>query len=103
MNKKRFLIITSSDAKYGNFLINHWLNSLKKCINKKEVQIVVLDYGLTKQQIKSLTNQQVKVITCKRDGHVVNIRFRDMLNFLMKNKFQQILSCDSGDIIFLET
>ena len=98
--KKKFVIIGSSDSKYGDFLINHWLKSLKDNLNTKIIEIVILDYGLTEKQKKELTLQNVKVIACKRDGHILNIRYRDMLSFLNKNKYEQVMACDSGDIIF---
>src|SRR3989338_6029941 len=98
--KKKFVIIGSSDSKYGDFLINHWLKSLKDNLNTKIIEIVILDYGLTEKQKKELILQNVKVIACKRDGHILNIRYSDMLSFLNKNKYEQVMACDSGDIIF---
>jgi hypothetical protein len=97
---KPFLIITSSDLKYGDFLFSHWLKSLKDNIDSKKVDIVVLDYGLSVSQKNNLQSENVKVVKCVRDGHVVNIRYRDMLSFLKSKKYKQVLSCDSGDIIF---
>jgi len=97
---KKFAIITACDSKYGNFLVNHWLKSLLMNIDRNLVDIVVLDYGLTNEQKERLLSKEVIVIKCNRDGHVVNIRFRDLRKFLEKNKYEQIISCDSGDIIF---
>jgi len=96
---KKYAIVTSSDAKYGDFLINHWLKSLLLNIDRKAMDIIVLDYGLTDDQKKKIT-PYCKIIRCKKDGHVVNIRFRDMLQFFKGNKYAQIMSIDGGDIIF---
>ncbi|PKP60944.1 MAG: glycosyl transferase family 8 [Candidatus Altiarchaeales archaeon HGW-Altiarchaeales-1] len=97
----KFVIITSSDSNCGDFLINHWLKSLKENVNLNLVDVVVLNYGLTKAQTDILLSEDVIVVDCVRDGHIVNLRYRDMLNFLKKNpQYEQILACDGGDIIF---
>jgi len=98
--KKKFVIMTACNARYGEFLINHWLKSLIENVNLEFIEVVILDYGLTEKQRKILKSKKVKLVKCKHDGHVVNIRFRDMLNFLNKHRYQQIISCDGGDIIF---
>jgi len=41
------LFITCSDEKCANFIINHWLKSLKANVNLSNIDIVVIDYGLT--------------------------------------------------------
>ena len=97
---KKFVIITACNYKYGDFLIEHWLKSLLDNIDTRLVDIIVLDYGLTEVQRKELKLKKVKVVLCKLDGHIVNIRFSDMRKFLEKNKYEQIISCDGGDIIF---
>jgi len=94
------IIITSTDATYGDFLINHWLKSLKENVNLTNIDILVLDYGLTNIQIKKLNKEPVILKKCVRNGHVVTIRFRDIYNFLKNNKYDQVLSIDSGDVIF---
>jgi hypothetical protein len=97
--KKKFLIITAADSNCGDFVIKHWLKSLMDTTNLSQIDIAILDYGLTKEQ-KSILSKNAKVINCVRDGHVVNIRYRDVLNFLRKNEYAQVLACDGGDIIF---
>jgi len=96
---KKFAVITSSDAKYGDFLANHWLSSLRDNIDTNLVEIIVLDYGLNGEQIKKIRGK-AEVVKCKRDGQVVNIRYRDMLHVVKKDKYKQILFCDGGDVIF---
>jgi len=97
---KRNVIMTSSDSKFGDFLIDHFLKSIEKNVTLLDTDIVIFDYGLTTGQKERLKGKNVKVVKCNRDGHVVIIRFRDMLNFLKRHKYKQILSCDGGDIIF---
>jgi len=96
----KYAIITATDKKYGDFLIDHWLNSLIDNINRNKVDIIVMDYGLDEEQKKKLLEKKVKVIACKKDGHVVNIRYRDIHKFLKNNYYEQIMNCDGGDIIF---
>lgn len=93
-------IITMSDAKYGCFLINHWLASLHHNVNLKNTDIIVLDYGLTDIQVEMLVKKGVIVRKCIRDGHVNIIRFRDIPRTISKKSYGQIMMCDGGDIIF---
>ncbi len=97
---KRFAVITASDYNNGDFLINHWLKSLLKNIDTNIVEVIILDYGLSEYHKKIILSNGAKVIKCVRDGHVVNIRYRDMLRIIKKRRYKQILTCDSGDIIF---
>ncbi len=98
MNKH--VIITASDAKYGDFLINHWLKSLKSNVKLNWIDVVVLDYGLKENQVEELKLEKVIVLKCQRDGHIAVIRFRDMARFLKGKDYDQVLAIDSADIIF---
>jgi lipopolysaccharide biosynthesis glycosyltransferase len=93
-------IITMCDAKYGDFLVNHWLPSLQKNVNLKNTDVVVIDYGLTKEQADNLERHDVILKKFKRDGHVTIIRFRDIPKILSGSSYGQIMICDGGDIIF---
>ncbi|MBI4209933.1 MAG: glycosyl transferase family 8 [Candidatus Diapherotrites archaeon] len=94
------LIITCSDAKFGDFTIMHWLQSLKANADLSRTEIVILDYGLSAAQLERLSREPVRVVPCVRDGHVISIRLRDMAAFLRKNRYGQVLAVDGGDIIF---
>lgn len=96
---KKFAIVTSSDEKYGDFLVNHWLNSLINNIDLDYVDIIILDYGLNSKQ-KEIAKKNAILVSCKKNGNVTVIRFYDMLNYFKNKKYEQILSCDGGDIIF---
>ncbi len=93
-------IFTSSDAKYGDFLIHAWLKSLKANADLSNAEVIVLDYGFSGEQRKKLEKQNVTVLQCERNGHVVSLRFRDMADYLKNHSFDQVLSTDGGDIIF---
>lgn len=100
ITNKKYLIVTASDAKFGDFLIDHWLKSLLLHIDNKLIDITILDYGLTDEQKAHLTEKNVKTMHCKRDGHVVNIRYRDLLTILQDSSYEQVMICDGGDMIF---
>lgn len=98
---KKHLIITSSDKKYADFLLHHWLISLETNVNLKDIDVVILDYGLTEDQKQILQSHKITVISCQKNGHITTIRFIDAGKFLQKTDYEQVLSIDSGDTIFL--
>ena len=96
----RHAIVTCCDARFGDFLLGHWLVSLRANVDLSGVDVVVLDYGLTGAQRRALTGQDALVFACKRDGVVSNVRYRDICRLLDERDYDQILSVDGGDIIF---
>ena len=97
---KENVIITASDKKYGDFLIEHWYKSLKENCNLSNIYIFVIDYGLSVAQKYYLKHNDISVFEGKRNGHVVIIRFREINTILSAYNYNQVLLCDSGDIIF---
>ncbi len=97
---KKFAIITSTNSRCGDFLIKHWLKSIIENIDIKKIDIIILDYGLNEEQKKNIIDKDVKIINCKKEGHIVNVRYKNMLDYLKNHPYDQILSCDGGDIIF---
>ncbi|MFQ3546757.1 MAG: hypothetical protein SNJ56_00300 [Termitinemataceae bacterium] len=98
---KSNIIVTASDKKYGDFLIEHWLRSLRENANSSQFDIAVLDYGLSVAQRYYLESHGVIVRLCIRDGHVTSIRYRDLASLLQEHpNYEQVLLCDSGDIVF---
>jgi len=97
---KHHMICSCSDERFADFLINHWLKSLKDNVNLTNIDIVIFDYGLNQVQKDTLKKEGAIVYSCKKDGKVVNIRFRDLARFLSKSDYDQVLSTDGGDIIF---
>lgn len=98
---KSNLVVTASDKKYGDFLIEHWYASLRDTSDQNQFDVAVLDYGLSVAQRFYLQSNEVIVRSCVRDGHVTSTRYRDLL-FLMQEhpEYEQVMLCDSGDIIF---
>lgn len=94
------VIFVACDERYGGFLIENWLSSLQDNADLTNIELIVLDYGLSKKQISKLKQRNVLVHKCKRDGHVNVIRFRDIAKILRKKKYDQVLSTDGGDLIF---
>lgn len=95
------MILTASDRRYGDFLIEHWLRSLRENTKLLGVDIVVLDYGLSLAQRFYLEKNGVRVYPGVRDGHVTVIRYRELRDFLLEHpQYEQVLLCDSGDLIF---
>ncbi|HLD43561.1 MAG TPA: glycosyl transferase family 8 [Candidatus Nanoarchaeia archaeon] len=94
------VIFTSSDEKYGDFLVTHWLRSLKDNVDLTNTDVIVLDYGLTEIQVSELKRNNVIVHKAKKDGAIVNIRWREMAIILKRKEYDQVLSVDGGDIIF---
>jgi len=97
---KPYCIITASDARYGDFLIDHWYASLTDNSDLSLIDVVVLDYGLGTAQKYYLESHGIVVQQCNKNGHVVIIRFRDMAEFLSQNTYEQVIFSDGGDIIF---
>jgi hypothetical protein len=94
------VIVTCSDSRYGDFLVRHWGRSLKTNVDLRDIDVVVLDYGLTSAQRKGVEALGFQIRSGKRDGHVVNVRFRDTREWLKKSSYDQVLMIDGGDIIF---
>lgn len=96
------VIITCSNEKYGDFLINHWLKSLKENVNLENIDIVIIDYGLNKLQKTLLLKEKVILFGGTKKYHIVNKRFFDSAKYLKNKSYDQILFIDGGDTIFQE-
>lgn len=97
---KKHVIITSCNERYGDFLESQWLISLEEEINLKEIEVVIFDYGLSEKQLAKLRSHKVQIIFKPRANQVVNLRFIDIAHYLKKQRFDQVLVVDGGDIIF---
>ncbi|MFN4224624.1 MAG: hypothetical protein ACK4E1_07490, partial [Fervidobacterium nodosum] len=112
MGGKKYLIATACNQKYEDFLINHWLNSLKENVKLDEIDILIIDYGLTEKTVQELKKNNVNVkqaesisqeekIFSFAHGSINNLRFLELKKYLEENnKYEQVILCDSGDIIF---
>lgn len=97
---KKHIIMTASDKKYGDFVIEEWYASLVNNVNLEKIDVGVLDYGLSLAQRFYLKHNGVILIPAQKDAHVTIARFRDSAHFLKNTNYDQVLSTDGGDIIF---
>jgi hypothetical protein len=100
MVSKKHALITACDAKCADFLRDHWLPSLRDNVRLDDIDVIVLDYGLTPEQQRGIDAQGVIRCCRPRDGFVNNLRFRDVAALLEEASYDQVLLIDSGDIIF---
>ncbi len=97
---KKNVIFAASNDKCGDFLLNHWLGSLKDNVDLKNMDIVILDYGLTKNQREGLIKEGAIIYTGSKTGLIHNMRFKDMADFLKNKNYDQVITTDGGDVIF---
>ena len=100
LQMKRYVIITSSDYTYGDFLVHQWLRSLEINVDLSIIDVVVIDYGLKPEYVAVLQKHNVNVIKGSGNGHVTTLRFIDAGLFLKHTTYDQILFIDGGDLIF---
>jgi hypothetical protein len=98
MQTKPHTIITASDASCGDFLVTHWLASLRENVVLDLVDVVVLDFGLTAGQRAALDG--VRVVPVRGEGSVNVSRRAETARFLEKHDYDQVLAVDGGDLIF---
>lgn len=96
----RNLIITASDSRCGDFLVDHWHRSLLENVRLDGIDVAVLDYGLTAGQRRRVLDAGMEVRSCVPDGHITNIRYRDTASLLRDRAYHQVLMVDGGDLIF---
>lgn len=96
----RHVIVTASDDRCGDFLQKHWHKSLVENVDLTSVDVVVLDYGLRREVATALSGAGVIVHPCVKDGHVTNLRYRDMARLLRQSSYDQVLAVDGGDLVF---
>ena len=102
LTMKRYLIATACNKKYEEFLLNHWFRSLKDNVDLSEIDVLIMDYGLSEDIVQKLSEQGAIVRKANRvDGHINNTRFLELVDFLKENPaYEQVILCDSGDMIF---
>jgi len=97
----KHLISTYCNRFKGDFLINHWLLSLKKHVNLDNTDILIIDFGLTDKQRQVLLSQGIMLMPADPYGRMSNIQYQYLSGFLQKNPhYDQVLYSDCGDIIF---
>lgn len=96
----RHAIFTCSDANCGDFLTEHWAPSLFANVNTADIDVIVIDYGLTAAHRRRLANRGIILHRGVRNGHPAAVRFRDMARILREREYGQVMTCDGGDLIF---
>lgn len=94
------LIVTACNDKYEDFLYNDWYMSLKDNVNLENIDILVIDFGLSDSIVENLKKENILIKKASIEGNIVNVRFFELYDFLKNNNYNNVLSCDSGDIIF---
>ena len=95
---QRNAILCASDANCEDFLVDHWLASLLANVVLENIDIVVIDYGLSNKRRAQLDSLGVRRFIAIKDRHPCVARFRDMATALAG--YDQVLCVDAGDIIF---
>jgi hypothetical protein len=96
--RKPHAILTASDARCGDFLRDHWLRSLRENVDLENVDVVVLDFGLTPAQRAELSG--VVIVPASSELRVSIARFREIARFLERHDYDQVLAIDAGDVLF---
>lgn len=97
---QKHAIFTASDANCVDFLIHHWLKSLRDNVDLYSIDVIVLDYGFSERQRSEIESAAAVCRQCQKGGLVNNIRFRDMAAVLRDGDYDQAVMIDAGDVIF---
>ncbi len=98
MQTRPHAILTASDANCGDFLARHWLRSLRENVDTREIDVVVLDFGLEPRQRARL--EGAEVVPVERARRVNVARRRAIARFLESRDYDQVLVVDAGDLVF---
>lgn len=93
-------LFTNSDTKCEDFLVEHWLRSLKDNVDLSNIDVICLDYGISDHRRRQLEEEGVIVRPCVRDAWIGNLYLRDMAATLEENEYDQAVIIDGGDVIF---
>jgi hypothetical protein len=91
-------IITACDARYGDFLARHWLRSIRENVDLREIDVIVLDFGLEPKQRAEL--EGAVLVPARREGRINVARRLETARLLRERDYDQVLTVDGGDVIF---
>ena len=95
------LIYTYCNEGKGDFLIEHWLKSLRLNVCLSKIDVMVIDFGLSPAQRAALLENGVIVWPGTRDGRMSNIQYRHLADFLRVHPhYDQVAYSDCGDLVF---
>jgi hypothetical protein len=95
---KAHAIVTACDARFGDFLARHWLRSIVENVDLRDIDVVVLDFGLEPRQRAELTS--AVVVPARREGRINVARRLETARLLRERDYDQVLTVDGGDVIF---
>lgn len=98
----KILISTYCNRYKGDFLIHHWLKSLQLHVNLTGIDIMVIDFGLTDEQVQLLKDRGVIVNKQEPEkGRMSNFQYKFLGQYLKAHpEYDQVLYSDCGDLVF---
>ena len=94
----RHAIITASDSRYGDFLIDQWLASLHN-VTLDGINVIVLDYGLTDSQRRGPGGRRPPLWLPQRRQRYEHPLPRHGDRAAPEDCYDQVLAIDGGDVI----
>jgi len=98
----RHAIIACSDQKCEDFLIHDWMRSLVDNVNRDNIDVIIIDYGLSNDARAMLAQLGAITHSLPKDGAVSTQRMKDIARIIRPSNYDQIMVCDAGDLIFQE-
>lgn len=95
------LLYTHCNAGAGDTLIRHWLRSARLHIDLTNIEIMVIDFGLSEHQREQLREEGVELWPARADGRTPNIQYRELASYLAtRPDIDQVVYSDCGDLVF---
>lgn len=97
------VIITSTNMRDIDFVINDWYKSIKRNVNLENIDVVVIGFNLTKEKIDIAKEKGLIIYEIHNsDINVIIDRFIYSLEFLKNTEYKNVMFCDGGDLLFLD-
>ena len=96
----RNAIITSSDQKCEQFVLNDWMKSLVDNVDLRNIDVIILDYGLSPEVSEALKQRGAIIYQFHKNGAIPTVRFLDTNTIIRNADYDQVMTCDGGDLIF---
>jgi hypothetical protein len=95
------LLYTYCNDGKGDFLIEHWLESLRLNVSLSKIDVMVIDFGLSPKQRAILQHRGVLLWPGVADGRMSNVQYRHLAEFLRAHPaYDQVCYADCGDLVF---
>ena len=96
----RNAIITSSDQNCEQFVLNDWMNSLVDNVDLHNIDVIILDYGLSPDVREALKRLGAIIYPFPKNGSIPTVRFMAAASIIRNSDYDQVMTCDGGDLIF---